>query len=127
MRSLLAFAGFIILSVGFATVGLAAKPEPTVRDFLATCAKASVSESLRVYDATAHRWNVPHSDAYVQCTNDVTMGFLDGAQDVCAPEHMMPDDARVAAVQWLRARPKMAQTSGRQGVHAALEALYPCH
>lgn len=126
MRNRLTFAGFVILSVGFATVGLAAEPEPTVKDFLATCAKARASESTRVYDHKLHRWNLPHSVSYIDCTNAVTFGFAQ-SDDACLSASTSTDDGQLAIVKWLSDRPEMFNMGETDGIRAAIAALYhPC-
>ena len=110
MRSILAVAGAIVLSIGFPLFSFASEENPTVEDFLHTCAMASP--------------NTQSSDAYVECENAVTFNF---AGVPCAPRKSASSEGtRLAVVRWLKHRPQMLSMDQGLGVKAALKALY-CH
>ena len=106
MRGTLAGVGMVTLLVGSMGWGFAAEPDPTVKDFLATCAETS-----------------PH------CLS-VMMGAelrAQSAHDYCPPAELtQPDDMRVAVIKWLKQRPEMLAEDKYVGIRTALKALY-CH
>ena len=113
MRRILVVAGAAVLLAGFSSFGLAAEPNPTVKNFIATCSKVR------------HIRHQKDSDAYVGCTG--TMMFAELQPGYCAPPELtQPDDIRLATIKWLKQRPDMFSMNDTSGILVALKAMY-CH
>jgi hypothetical protein len=118
MRNFIVAIGAIALFMGYASLGSASETLPTVRDFLATCAKVTAADEQ-------HAKGHVYSDAFVDCTNVITAGSM--ARDGCAPPlSTTTDDIRLAVVAWLKDRPQMFAMDEIAGAEVALKGLY-CH
>jgi hypothetical protein len=119
MRSILAVAGATALFIGFTSFGFAAEPNPTVKSFLATCAKINALDGHTPHHAD--------SDAYVECEDTVTLAVASMGNDYCAPPQLtQPEVIRLAVIKWLKHRPRMFAKDEVVAIQAALKALY-CH
>lgn len=111
MRRILAATIAAVSLVGFSSLGFAAEPNPTVKDFLAACSTVR---------------HIPHqkdSDDYVQCEIQIVMAAM--SPDYCAPPaNIQHDDIFVATVEWLKQHPDLLTMDETPGILIALKALY---
>jgi hypothetical protein len=112
MRYAIAIASFTLLLQGSSILGASAETDPTVADFLMACAQTSVT------------WS---DCSFTISTLDLDDEFNPkGAHQSCPPRNS-PGMETAAVFGWLRDHPVTYKMEQRDGILAALRALYPCH